>query len=123
MDRFLGFLLASAAVPLTEESLWSHWSPQVAVNQREAPALIDEMRGIARGAGVPFERIFLLNSLLDLNSFRYLALAENFAGCSTFASGFLGSSFLPHPITPTAIASRLNEILDLCMGSGLRKGG
>jgi isopenicillin-N N-acyltransferase-like protein len=46
---------------------------------------VDEMRGIARGAAVPFERIFLLNSLLDLSSFRYLELAENFAGCSTFA--------------------------------------
>jgi isopenicillin-N N-acyltransferase-like protein len=34
---------------------------------------------------VPFERLFLLNSLLDLNSFKYLALAQNFAGCSTFA--------------------------------------
>src|SRR4029077_9772156 len=29
--------------------------------------------------------IFLLNSLLDLNSFRYLEMAQNFAGCSTFA--------------------------------------
>jgi len=85
VDRFLGFILGSAAIPLTEESLWAHWAPQVAANQREAPALVEEMRGIARGAGVSFERIFLLNSLLDLNSFRYLALAENFAGCSTFA--------------------------------------
>src|SRR5438876_11204790 len=42
------------------------------------------MRGIARGAGVTFERIFLLNSLLDINSLRYAGLAANF-GCSTFA--------------------------------------
>src|SRR5262249_21898436 len=54
-------------------------------NQREAPDLVEEMRGIARGAGVPFERIFLLNSLLDLGSFRYLELAGAFAGCTTFA--------------------------------------
>jgi isopenicillin-N N-acyltransferase-like protein len=84
VDRFLSFLLAGSAIPLTEETLWSHWAPQVAVNQREAPALVEEMRGIGRGSGVPFERIFLLNSLLDLNSFRYLELAQNFAGCSTF---------------------------------------
>jgi isopenicillin-N N-acyltransferase-like protein len=84
-DRFLGWLVRSTAVPLTEETLWAHWAPQVAANQRVAPALVDEMRGIARGAGVPFERIFLLNSLLDLNSFRYLGMAANFAGCSTFA--------------------------------------
>src|SRR5205814_1740060 len=52
---------------------------------REAPELVEEMRGIARGAGVPFERIFLLNSLLDLSSFRYLDLAQSCAGCSSFA--------------------------------------
>jgi isopenicillin-N N-acyltransferase-like protein len=84
-DRFLGWLVSTAAVRVTEEELWGRWAPQVAVNQREAPELVDEMRGIARGSGVPFERIFLLNSLLDLNSFRYLELAQAFAGCSTFA--------------------------------------
>lgn len=86
LDVFLGWLLKTAAVNLTMESLWARWSPQVACNQREAPALIEEMHGIARGAGVPFERIFLLNSMLDLNSFRYYELAETFyGGCSTFA--------------------------------------
>jgi isopenicillin-N N-acyltransferase-like protein len=83
-DRFLGWLLRSAAVSLTEETLWAKWAAQVPANQAEAPELVEEMRGISRGAGVPFERIFLLNSLLDLGSFRYLSLAENFAGCSTF---------------------------------------
>jgi isopenicillin-N N-acyltransferase-like protein len=84
-DRFVGSLLSGAAVRVNEADLWAQWAPQVAVNQREAPDLVEEMRGIARGAGVSFERIFLLNSLLDLNSFRYLELASNFAGCSTFA--------------------------------------
>jgi isopenicillin-N N-acyltransferase-like protein len=86
VDRFLGWLVGSAAVRITEDELWARWAPQVAANQAAAPALVEEMRGIARGSGVPFERIFLLNSLLDLNSFRYLSLAQNFAGgCSTFA--------------------------------------
>jgi isopenicillin-N N-acyltransferase-like protein len=85
VERFLPWLLKSAAVSLTEDSLWAQWAPQVAVNQRAAPELVEEMRSIARGAGVPFERIFLLNSLLDLNSFRYLAMAGSFAGCTSFA--------------------------------------
>src|SRR5947208_292733 len=84
-DRFISWLLSAAAVRVTEAELWARWAPQVAVNQAEAPDLVEEMRGIARGAGVPFERVFLLNSLLDLGSFRYLELADNFAGCSTFA--------------------------------------
>jgi isopenicillin-N N-acyltransferase-like protein len=84
-ERFLDFVLSTAAVRISEADLWARWAPQVAMNQREAPDLVDEMRGIARGAGVPFERIFLLNSLLDLGSFRYLDLATGFPGCSTFA--------------------------------------
>ena len=84
-ERFLGLLLSVAAVRLTEQQLWDRWAPQVAVNRRLAPDLVEEMQGIARGAAVPFERVFLLNSLLDLNSFRYLDLATAFAGCSTFA--------------------------------------
>src|SRR5437660_7552951 len=84
-ERFISWLLSASAVRLTEQQLWERWAPQVAVNQREAPDMVEEMRGIARGAGVPFERVFLLNSLLDLNSFRYLDLATAFAGCSTFA--------------------------------------
>src|SRR5271163_624832 len=63
LDVFLGWLLKNTAVSVTEQELWAKWSPNLAVNQREAPALVDEMQGIARGAAVPFERIFLLNSL------------------------------------------------------------
>jgi len=85
-ERFITWLISTATtMRVTEAELWARWAPQVAVNQREAPDLVEEMRGIARGASVPFERIFLLNSLLDLNSFRYLDLAVAFAGCSTFA--------------------------------------
>src|SRR5687768_7796807 len=71
VHRFLGWLLKEAAVSLTEESLWARWAAQVAANEAQAPALVEEMRGIARGAAVPFEQVFLLNSLLDLHSFRY----------------------------------------------------
>src|SRR5262249_19095165 len=85
-DEFVSYIVRNAAIPLTEEKLWSLWAPQVAVNQREAPWLVDEMHGIARGAGVPFERVFLLNSMLDVNSFRYLRMATAFAGCTTFAA-------------------------------------
>lgn len=83
-DRFLELLLSRAVTVPDEESLWSKWSPQVSANERFAPDLVEEMRGIARGSGVSFERIFLLNSLLDLVSFYYADMAENF-GCTSFA--------------------------------------
>jgi len=38
LDRFLGYLVRGAAVARSEEDLWARWAPQVAVNQREAPA-------------------------------------------------------------------------------------
>src|SRR3954447_12050842 len=62
-DRFLAWLLSESALRLTEQELWSRWAPQVAANQREAPDLVEEMHAVARGAGVSFERVFLLNSL------------------------------------------------------------
>ena len=82
--RFLEFVLSRAVTALDEESLWAKWAPQVSANERSSPDLVEEMRGIARGSGVSFERIFLLNSLLDLVSFRYAEMAANF-GCTTFA--------------------------------------
>ncbi len=84
-ERFLAWLLSATAARLTEQQLWDRWAPQVAINRRLAPDLVEEMQGIARGAAVPFERVFLLNSLLDLNSFRYLDMATAYAGCTTFA--------------------------------------
>ena len=84
LDRFLGWVCSQAALSLNEQSLWAKWSPQVAFNEQVAPDLVAEMRGIARGANVSFERIFLLNSMLDLLGFRYLPMAQNI-GCTTFA--------------------------------------
>src|SRR5712692_1031193 len=62
-ERFLDFVLSGAAVRVSETELWARWARQVAVNAREAPNLVEEMRGIARAAAVQFERVFLLNSL------------------------------------------------------------
>ena len=84
VDRFIEWIVDRGSAQMSEAKLWDKWSAQVDINQQLAPTLIEEMRGIARGAGVPFERVFLLNSLLDLVRFRYPALSENF-GCTTFA--------------------------------------
>ena len=84
VDRFLSWIYGTAAVTVDQQSLWAKWSPQVTFNEQVAPQLMAEMRGIARGANVPFERLFLLNSMLDVLSFRYVPMAQNF-GCTTFA--------------------------------------
>lgn len=79
------WLLASAAVQLSADNLRALWATRVAANEAAAPALIEEMRGIAEGSGVPFEQIFLLNSLLDVGSLRYLGCATGMMGCTSFA--------------------------------------
>ena len=68
-----------------EESLWSKWSPQVSANGtlRSGSGRGDARHCLAVRVS-PFERIFLLNSLLDLVSFYYADRAENF-GCTRFA--------------------------------------
>ena len=83
-ERFLEWLLRHSVFAQCEQDVWEKWLPQVAANERVAPHLVEEMRGIARGAGVSFERIFLLNSILDLVSFCYLEMGVNF-GCTSFA--------------------------------------
>jgi isopenicillin-N N-acyltransferase-like protein len=79
------WLLANAAVRLGADSLRALWASRLAANETAAPALVAEMRGIAEGSGVPFERIFLLNSLLDVGSLRYLGCATGMMGCTSFA--------------------------------------
>lgn len=85
VDRYVDWICSGSALAITEEELWSKWAPQLAFNEQVAPDIVEEMRSIARGANLPFKRIFLLNSMLDLVSFRYLPMAQNF-GCTTFAS-------------------------------------
>ena len=84
-DAQLSWLLSRSAVSLSEESLWDRWSPQVHCNENASPALMEEMRGIARGANVSFQRVFLLNSLLDVYNIQYPDAASGLVGCSTFA--------------------------------------
>lgn len=79
------WLLANAAVRLDAESLQALWASRLAANQVAAPELVEEMRGIARGADVPFERIFLLNSLLDVGSLRYFGCVAGMLACTSFA--------------------------------------
>jgi isopenicillin-N N-acyltransferase-like protein len=123
-EEFVSYIVRNAAIPLTEEKLWALWAPQVAVNQREAPWLIDEMHGIARGAGVAFERVFLLNSMLDVNSFRYFGMAKSFAGCTTFAAareGGIGRTLIGQTYDMPEFFQKYLTVLRLRPAGGLRQ--
>jgi isopenicillin-N N-acyltransferase-like protein len=85
VERQLDRLLTGTVMRLDEPGLWALWASRLTANEAAAPELIEEMRGIARGAGVPFERIFLLNSLLDVENLRHPGCAAPLMGCTTFA--------------------------------------
>lgn len=114
---WMEWILNRSAVPLDADQLWQRWEKQVQFNQDQAPELIDEMHGIARGSNVPFHQIFLLNSLLDISNIQYLKASAGLVGCSTFAvehesgSGdtILGQTYdLPTVHKPHAIVIRLH---------------
>ena len=78
------WIFENSAIPLDDESLDATWQPWIAANEAVAPALIEEMRGIARGAGVPFEHVFQVNSLLDIGNFRWIDCVRQLVGCTSF---------------------------------------
>ncbi len=81
-----------------------------------APDLLEEARGIADGAGVPFAEILALNAFLDL--FDYLSPAFVEAGCTTFMApggldgtdAVIGQNYdLPSIFAPAAVLLRLTQ--------------
>lgn len=89
------WLIEHSAVRLHADGLRTLWASRIAANEAAAPDLVAEMAGIAEGSGVPFERIFLLNSLLDVGSLRYLGCATGMMGCTSFALPEEAGSGLP----------------------------
>jgi isopenicillin-N N-acyltransferase-like protein len=84
-ERHQEWLLAAVAMRLDEDGLRALWTPRLVANEATAPQLVEEMRGIARGSGVPFEKVFLLNSLLDVGSLRHPGCVTGMMGCTSFS--------------------------------------
>ncbi|MGH2522000.1 MAG: C45 family autoproteolytic acyltransferase/hydrolase [Anaerolineales bacterium] len=55
--------------------------------ERFSPALVDEVRGIAAGSGLPFREVFSLNTFIDVADWVRPATAHNYSvGCTTFGA-------------------------------------
>ncbi len=55
--------------------------------ERFAPELVEEVRGIAAGSGLPFREILSLNTFIDLADWVRPATANNYsAGCTTYGA-------------------------------------
>ena len=57
--------------------------------ERFAPALVEEVRGIADGSGLPFREILSLNTFIDIADWVRPATARNYApagGCTTYGA-------------------------------------
>ena len=84
VERHREWIFSQSAVPLDDEKLSALWQPYIAANEVVARDLVEEMEGIARGAGVPFEHVFQVNSLLDIGNFRWLDCVRGLVGCTSF---------------------------------------
>jgi isopenicillin-N N-acyltransferase-like protein len=77
------------ATKMSEEDLWGFAEQCLPIAEAYSPDLFQELRGIAEGANLPLQRIFILNAFLDLYD---LWIPENkleaSAGCTSY--GFVG---------------------------------
>ena len=115
-ERQLEWILSQSSVVLDESRLSDLWAPYVAANESCAPELVEEMRGIARGADVRFEHVFYLNSLLDVGNLRFLDCVKGIVGCTSFAlpteSG-TGNALLGQTYDLSAFRRRFNVMMRL----------
>jgi isopenicillin-N N-acyltransferase-like protein len=120
-ERNLEWILSASALRLDEAGLWRLWAPVVTANEAEAPELVEEMRGIARGSGVSFEHIFLLNSLLDVSNLRWPESLGSLVGCTTFAlpnDPETGRAFIGQTYDLAAFRQRFNVLLKISPSEG-----
>jgi isopenicillin-N N-acyltransferase-like protein len=76
--------LAYAPVKFSKGSLVDLNMKNAAFGQEYAPDIMQEMLGIARGAGVPFQSIFFLNSAFNLINFGDIRATIPLLGCTSF---------------------------------------
>jgi isopenicillin-N N-acyltransferase-like protein len=75
-----------AKVHLNKEDVLNLTKRYLPYCEVEVPDLVEEVKGIADGAELPFEDVFALNCFLDLHDLTYPLLAsETLFGCTTFA--------------------------------------
>jgi len=118
------WVLSLSAVPMDERRLSELWAPFIEANESGAPTLVEEMRGIARGAKVSFESIFELNSLLDIGNLRWVDCVRGLIGCTSFAvpsEHGTGQTLLGQTYDLGAFRQRYNAILRLNPSDGPRQ--
>lgn len=75
------------ANPPQERDLLNYAKLHLPFSQEYAPELIEEMEGIAQGAGISFEKIFFLNCYDEVSSYSPEVVAKGLkGGCTAFAA-------------------------------------
>ncbi len=123
-QRHLEWILTQSSVVMNKTRLFDVLAPYVAANELSSPELVEEMRGIARGADVPFEDIFFLNSLLDVGNFRWLECVKGMFGCTSFVlpeEPGTGKVLLGQTYDLSAFRRRFNALLRINPANGPRQ--
>ena len=108
------WIFEHSAVPMDEGRLDEMWQPWIEAHQQAAPDLVEEMRGIARGADVSFDHLFQVNSLLDLGNFRWMDCVGGTVGCTCFVvphEAETGQTLLGQTYDLSAFRQRFNIVL------------
>ncbi len=80
-------LKSKGLAPITEERYYAMVRRGLPFAQEYAPDLVDEVQGMATGAGLPFEAIFGFNYFLDFFDATYPELTNDLLfGCTTLAA-------------------------------------
>lgn len=70
----------------TEQDLISYAVAHLPASREYAPELVEEVEGIAAGAGVPFERVFLMNCFDEVACHGPSIIKAGLHGCTAFAA-------------------------------------
>jgi len=73
----------------------SRYEPFLAAGRERFPEIVEELRGWADGAGLPFEDLMTLNLKAELSALRAEAAPET-PGCSTLALSHAGRTLIAH---------------------------
>lgn len=77
---------ASGPAPQSEDALLRYGAAHLPAAQAYAPDLVDEIEGIAQGAGLSFEHVFALNCFDEVSCHGPALLADALHGCTAFAA-------------------------------------
>ncbi|HZS92586.1 MAG TPA: C45 family peptidase [Chloroflexota bacterium] len=85
-ERFIAYAVDGAAGKHAESDYLNYAMAHLPAARQYAPDLVEEVEGIAQGAGIAFEKAFVLNCFDEVNCHGPALLKGGLHGCTAFAA-------------------------------------